>query len=244
MVRSLTVLCLACVFIASSLVLAQDPAKVGPQVYKCIFENERVRVCEVTFKAGERMGAHSHPDHFVYVLSGGKLRITPWGRAPAEADMKTGQVMWIPAETHSAINIGTTEARALVVELKDIGPEEAAILQMERDLANAWLKGDAATVDRIMAKEWLLTNPLGQVQTRADTEAEVRSGVLKFESMVPHDLQVRVIGDTAIVSGVSTDKVTYKGQDMSGDYRFTDVFVKRDGRWQMVSTHVSRLMPE
>jgi ketosteroid isomerase-like protein len=57
--------------------------------------------------------------------------------------------------------------------------------------------------------------------------------------MTPQDLKVKVYGDTAIVSGQTTDKGKYKGQDISGTYRFTDVFVKRDGKWMAVSTHVT-----
>ena len=55
------------------------------------------------------------------------------------------------------------------------------------------------------------------------------------------DLKVRVYGDTAIVFGLETEKSTIHGKDMSGQHRFTDVFVKRDGRWQAVASHLSRV---
>jgi quercetin dioxygenase-like cupin family protein len=66
---------------------------------------------------------HSHPDHFVYVVTGGKLKITA-GDKVTDADLAPGQVLWIPAETHSAVNTGTTEVRAVVTELKE--PVKAA----------------------------------------------------------------------------------------------------------------------
>lgn len=97
---------------------AQDPLKVAPGMYKLLFENEKVRVMEVTFKPGERIPEHSHPDHFVYVVTGGKLKITA-GEKVAEADLTPGQVMWIPAEKHWAVNLGTTDVRLLVTEVKD-----------------------------------------------------------------------------------------------------------------------------
>jgi len=53
------------------------------------------------------------------------------------------------------------------------------------------------------------------------------------------DMKVHVYGDTAIVTGLNTTKGTFKGKDTSGAYRFTDVFVKRDGRWQVVATRAS-----
>jgi hypothetical protein len=55
---------------------------------------------------------------------------------------------------------------------------------------------------------------------------------------------VRVYGDTAIASGLGTEKSTYKGKDTSGQYRYTDVFVKRNGTWQAVATHGSKVTKE
>ena len=99
-------------------VAAQDPVTVGPDIYKCTFENEHTRLCEVTFKPGAKIGMHAHPDHLVYVLSPGKLRITPAGGEPQEAELKAGGTLWIPAVTHQAENTGGTEVKAIVVEYK------------------------------------------------------------------------------------------------------------------------------
>jgi ketosteroid isomerase-like protein len=116
-------------------------------------------------------------------------------------------------------------------------------MQMERDWAKAMMSGDNATMDRIIASDWVLTDPMGHRTSRAEAVGDLRSGALKFESTVPLDMEVRVFGDTALVSGRTRDKGTFKGQDISGDYRFTDVFVKRDGRWQAVSTQVTKVAP-
>jgi len=98
---------------------AQDPVRVGPDIYKCTFENERVRVCEVTFKPGAKIATHSHPNHLVYSLTGGKLLVTgPDGKA-TESVSKAGDVTWSPATTHSGSNPGPTEVKVLVVELKE-----------------------------------------------------------------------------------------------------------------------------
>jgi quercetin dioxygenase-like cupin family protein len=105
--------------LAVSFALAQDPMQVGPNIYKLLFENERVRVFEVRFKPGERIALHSHPDHVVYVLDDGKLKLSyPDGKA-VEVVLKAGQTLWIPAETHAAENVGSTDAHSLVVELKE-----------------------------------------------------------------------------------------------------------------------------
>jgi quercetin dioxygenase-like cupin family protein len=98
--------------LAVSLVCAQDPAQVGPTIYKLLFENERVRVFEVRFKPGEKIALHAHPDHVVYVFGDGKLRLSyPDGKA-VEVGLKAGQTLWIPAETHAAESVGSTDAHA------------------------------------------------------------------------------------------------------------------------------------
>jgi beta-alanine degradation protein BauB len=104
-----------------SLILAQDPAKVGPTIYTCTFENERVRVCEVVFTPGESIGMHSHPDHLVHVLEGGKIKITKSDGTSQELEVNKGDNLWIKAETHSGANVGKTTVKLLVVELKQGG---------------------------------------------------------------------------------------------------------------------------
>lgn len=98
---------------------AQDPVKVAPNIYTLLFENERVRVCDIKFEAGEKIVSHSHPDHFLYVMSAGTLKISHPDGTSAEFAGTPGQVAWIPAETHWAENVGKTEFHAIVVELKE-----------------------------------------------------------------------------------------------------------------------------
>ena len=86
--------------------VAQDPATVGPTIYKQTFDNERVRVFEVTFKKGAEIAMHSHPDHAVYVVAGGKLEITLADGTKNVIDAKPGETFFLPAQSHSAKNIG------------------------------------------------------------------------------------------------------------------------------------------
>jgi quercetin dioxygenase-like cupin family protein len=97
----------------------QDPAQVGSNIYKQLFENERVRVLEVRFKPGESIAMHSHPDHVVYVLGADRLKLSYPGGRSVEVELEDGKTLWIPAETHAAENVGPTDAHSLVVELKE-----------------------------------------------------------------------------------------------------------------------------
>ncbi len=86
-------------------------------VYKFIMENDRVRVLNVYFKPGEKAALHHHPDHVVYVLKGGKAKITSEGKADV-LDLKIGQAIFLKEQDHEAENTGKTDLELLVVELK------------------------------------------------------------------------------------------------------------------------------
>ena len=117
---------------------------------------------------------------------------------------------------------------------------EQALMQMERDWTEAALKKDAAALDKILADDWVGQGPTG-VSTKAQTLAELKSGDYKLESQTLGDMKVRVFGDTAVVAGSDDEKSSYKGKDTSGHYTWTDVFVKRHGRWQAAASQGTRI---
>jgi ketosteroid isomerase-like protein len=92
-----------------------------------------------------------------------------------------------------------------------------------------------AAVDQYEADDIITTDPGGCV-----TDS---SGDLKFQSMELSDMRVRVYLDTAVAAGTNTLNGTYKGQDISGKYRFTDTWVKRNGKWQVVATQGTKVQP-
>ena len=99
------------------------PSQVAGDVYKCTLENERIRACEVTFAKGAKTVMHTHPDHFAYVVSGGTLRLTAGDGTTQDIEAKTGQMFWLPAQSHAAVNIGETTAKFIIVELKEAAPK-------------------------------------------------------------------------------------------------------------------------
>lgn len=103
---------------ATPVIRAQDMCKVAPQDCKIVLENERVRVVQVVTKPGEKMPMHSHPAYILYSLSSGKEKITSSDGKSTVRDFKAGQATWVEPVTHSTENVGTTEHRTLVIELK------------------------------------------------------------------------------------------------------------------------------
>jgi ketosteroid isomerase-like protein len=112
---------------------------------------------------------------------------------------------------------------------------EQALMQMERDWTEANLKKDGATLDKILADDWVGQGLTGSA-TKAQALADLKSGDSKFDSITLGDMKVRVFGDTAVVTGSDDEKSSYKGKDTSGHWTWTDVFVKRQGRWQAAAS--------
>ena len=116
---------------------------------------------------------------------------------------------------------------------------EQELIKAERELADAFIKRDIAGLERILAEEFIDSNPDGIAQDKASAIAETKSGTVL--SVTFSDLKVRMYGDVGIVTGLYTQKAILNGKDATGTNRFTDVFVKRAGRWQLVSTQSTRV---
>jgi quercetin dioxygenase-like cupin family protein len=95
----------------------QDPLKAGKGFYKLVMENDRVRVLDLSLKPGDKVAMHHHPDHVIYVLNGGKAKLTSSGKTDV-MDMKNGLAIFLNALSHDAENTGKTDLHLLVVELK------------------------------------------------------------------------------------------------------------------------------
>ena len=111
---------------------------------------------------------------------------------------------------------------------------------MEYEWGEAFERKDLATLDGLM-DEYILTDPLGNVRSKAESLAAIERSEVHFESTQSDDVKIRINGDTAVVTGRSTFRGRYKGWSMSGRYQYTDVLVKRRGAWQAVGSHITAL---
>lgn len=116
---------------------------------------------------------------------------------------------------------------------------EQTLAKMEQDWVDAILKHDTAMVDQILADDFVTTLPDGRIQMKAQGIEDLKSGAFTAESMTINDVKVRVFGDTAVVTLGQSEKSQEKGKDMSGRTLWTDIFVKRNGKWQIVAEHGS-----
>ena len=118
---------------------------------------------------------------------------------------------------------------------------EDEVRQIESDWGDAFERRDLAALDRMMADEYILTDPLGSVRSKEESLQAIKTNQLHFESTRSDGVTVRINGDTALVTGTSTFKGRYKGWPMSGKYQYTDVLVKRNGCWKAVASHITAL---
>jgi ketosteroid isomerase-like protein len=120
------------------------------------------------------------------------------------------------------------------------GEAEEELLKLEKAFAEAIVKNDLEGIGRLVADDWIIIDPNGEIVDRARFFEVIKSGALTHDMMESEDFRVRVYGDSAVVTGVTRTKGRFMGQEFSTRERATDVFVKRDGRWQCVLTHLTR----
>lgn len=132
--------------------------------------------------------------------------------------------------------LGVTVAATSLAQSR-VGAEKE-LIRIQNEWATARIKGDVAFLEHLYAKEFRITSMNGSVVTRDADIGVFRSGEMKPESIVDEDMKVSVYDNTAIVTGVENVKGAYKGNFGQFALRFTNVYVWRDGRWQLV-THQS-----
>lgn len=118
---------------------------------------------------------------------------------------------------------------------------EQEIRRQEAARFEAIVRGDVAALDQILSDDLSYTHATGVFETKAEFLGKMKSGQLKYEAFAPEDIRVRVYGTTGVVTGVARVKVHVKGEPLSFRLRFTDVYVKKDNRWEMVAWQATRL---
>jgi len=140
-----------------------------------------------------------------------------------------------------AVLILAVAVQAQTPAQKETESVERELIKLEIDWGKAFYTRDIAFVERFLADDYTGTEEKGIVMTKAQEIEDLRSGVHLSTSGVEDDMKVRVYGDAAVVTGRTTVKGQYQGKEFSSRYRWTHTFIKRDGRWQCVASHTSRI---
>jgi len=115
------------------------------------------------------------------------------------------------------------------------------LFTFEEAFSQAVAANDAAAIGRFVADDWVIVDADGSVIEKARFISVIESGALTHESMESTDVEVRVHGDTAVVTGITTSKGQFRGQGFTTQERATDVLARLNGRWLCVFSQLTRV---
>ena len=118
---------------------------------------------------------------------------------------------------------------------------EEELIGVAHEWDRAMVENDANAIERYMADDWTIIGPDGSVGDKATFLALVKSGTLTHDVMESHDLKIRVYGDTAVLTARGVSGGKYQGHAFREVERSSCVFIRREGHWRCVLTHLSRI---
>ena len=122
------------------------------------------------------------------------------------------------------------------------GRIEQEFKDLDRGWVAAYLQGTTDLFERVWADGFIFTSPFGQFTNKDQEIADIKSGVLSFESLSTGDIKVEVYGCTAVMAGRLTIKGRYKDRDISGQYSYTNVLGRQQPEcWRIVASHAAHI---
>jgi ketosteroid isomerase-like protein len=119
---------------------------------------------------------------------------------------------------------------------------EKTVVKVAHDMSAALTKSDLDAATKMLADSYYAVTPDGGTVGKTEFLADLKSGKFKLETNTLDDLKVHfVTADLAVITYRSTDKGTYDGHDLSGQYRWLDVLAKRNGTWQFVVSQGTKI---
>src|SRR6266568_3102880 len=120
-------------------------------------------------------------------------------------------------------------------------PAEVAVLKREEARLQAMVKADLAALDDVLADDLSYIHSSGSADSKREFIDAIRMGRLKYKQLDREGVAVRVYGDVAVLTGRGRFQVRSGEKDLDVRLLFTDVYVKRGGKWRMVAWQSTRL---
>ena len=117
----------------------------------------------------------------------------------------------------------------------------ATIIALDKTRMDAMGAKDLATLHTVIADDLIYTHSSARMDTKATLIGAMESGATVYTSVVPSDVVAQDLGDAVVLTGVAAISVMSGGKPNSFRVRFTDVYAKRGGSWQMVTWQSTRL---
>ncbi len=124
------------------------------------------------------------------------------------------------------------------------GDVEKELRRLEREWANGLANRDRGAVDRILAEDIIVTDPVGRTWDKARYLAELGTNGWGIDSYELTDILIHVYSRAAVVTGRAVVKTNASNPNGTGPYRVTNTYILYDGRWRCVASHNSCLFEQ
>jgi ketosteroid isomerase-like protein len=120
--------------------------------------------------------------------------------------------------------------------------DEQTLIRIQREWAEARVKGDSSYARRVEANDCAIVWPDGSIVNKRQ-DLQTMTGDIAFTEFKIDDLRVRLYGDTGIVVGQGTIRAQKGKQDLlGGKFVWTDTFVKQRGEWKVVGSQITPVL--
>ena len=118
---------------------------------------------------------------------------------------------------------------------------ERGVIDLDRKRMRAMAAKDVETLENLLADDLVYTHSSARLDTKKSLIRAMVSGATVYTSIEPSGVKAQDLGDTVVLTGIAQIKVASNGTPNAFGVRFTNVYTRRDGRWQMVTWQSTRL---
>jgi ketosteroid isomerase-like protein len=111
--------------------------------------------------------------------------------------------------------------------------------EIEKEFEAALVRNDRDAIAQFLAEDWVIVGPNGKVIQRNRFLEVIEAGLLVHTRMETSETRIRVYGDAAVVTGLTTSAGSFAGQEFSNLERATSVYVRQQGKLVCVLTHLT-----
>ena len=108
------------------------------------------------------------------------------------------------------------------------------VIDLDRRRMQAMAAKDVAQLEALLADDLVYTHSSARLDTKQSLLANMKSGATVYSSVEPSDVKAQDLGDVVVLTGAARIRVASQGKELDFTVRFTDVYARRNGRWQMV----------
>jgi len=134
---------------------------------------------------------------------------------------------------------GSSKKTSIIGKARGSAGAEQSLEKKAHAYADALTKRDVKALDEIWSPEYTFVNPRGELLSKAQRIANIKSGTTEFQTMSPQKDRLHVQGNFAVEVGRIVVEGEYSGHESSGEYRYTTVWIKIQKRWRMLANQIT-----